>query len=604
MTGPALETLGLAWPDPETVRVDAPGSPAFNPLSLAHIQARHTLDHQLPRRFAQVTREAPLTVAQDDFGLGLSFLACWQSWLEHRPNFDCQLHFIAHQPHPLTRDNLQRALALWPQLAVLSAQLTGAWPAAIAGVHRLVLGGGQVRLTLHMGNQGAAWSDLVRQAHYRLDHDDNDSALASLNRPASASRLSSAPVTTSENPITIIGAGIAGACLARNLADRGMHVRLLDTLAPGQAASGNQQGALYAKLGVDYSPQTALALSALLFAGRFYKQFQAQSDVAREPRFFHPTGLLQLAFNAQEERRQSKFLQRNDYPLEVVGAVTAQQASSLVGVDIKHNGLWFPGGGWLIPSQLCLALANHPLIFLHTYCTVDSIASNPEQWQLSATHRPPETGNATTLNFTASRLVICTGAQTPGVIPDEWFAQGARLRLKPIRGQVSHLPAEAITPPRAVICGSRYLNPVYQGVAVTGATFDLRDANPLTTTTSHRENLHELNAQLPGVIDTEHPAMAPENLAGRVAFRCTTHDYQPVAGAIDPAGTRSAARAWMFTGLGSKGLTYAPLLAEYLADVITAQPAAIPAELAHRLRVERVLAVPFAQENASVHPRQ
>jgi len=49
------------------------------------------------------------------------------------------------------------------------------------------------------------------------------------------------------------------------------------------------------------------------------------------------------------------------------------------------------------------------------------------------------------------------------------------------------------------------------------------------------------------------------------------------------------AGAWMFTGLGSKGLTYAPLLAEYLADRMCGQPAALPRALAHRLRVERVL---------------
>jgi tRNA 5-methylaminomethyl-2-thiouridine biosynthesis bifunctional protein len=101
--------------------------------------------------------------------------------------------------------------------------------------------------------------------------------------------------------------------------------------------------------------------------------------------------------------------------------------------------------------------------------------------------------------------------------------------------------------------------------------------------------LTELDSLLPGVLNTEHPAVTAENLQGRVAFRCTTHDYQPVAGAVATQSIKTDAGAWMFTGLGSKGLTYAPMLAEYLADRLCSQPAALPHALAHRLRVERVL---------------
>jgi tRNA 5-methylaminomethyl-2-thiouridine biosynthesis bifunctional protein len=366
-------------------------------------------------------------------------------------------------------------------------------------------------------------------------------------------------------------------------------VQILDTLAPGQAASGNKQGALYAKLGVDYSPQTALALSAVLFAGRFYQQFQTrQSNIGHAP-FFHATGLLQLAFNDHEQQRQHKFLARNHYPAGVLYPVTAQQASDLVGVTVQRDGLWFPQGGWLAPSQLCQTLVKHPLITVHPYCTVTGMVQKDRLWQISALQNNAPTGSDQLLNLESDQLVICTGAQTPEFFPQAWLTPGERLRLKPIRGQVSHLPAAAITSPSAVICGSRYLNPQHDGIAVTGATFDLRDSNPLPTIASHQENLTELDSLLPGVVNTLHPAVAAANLQGRVAFRCTTHDYQPVAGAVTTPNTGAKAGAWMFTGLGSKGLTYAPLLAEYLADRMCGQPAALPRALAHRLRVERVL---------------
>lgn len=553
MTGPALAHAEVTWLESGRLYLNGASNRIYDELSLEKIQIQHV---------ERVTHSQHTVFAAAEFDLGLDFLACWQNWMAQRPEPGNVLHFISHQQHPLSRDDLERAVSLWPQLAEFSEQLVQAWPPAVAGLHRLVFADGQVRLTLHFGPQGDAWHDLNKPD------------------PQPACRPDS---------VVIIGAGIAGACLARNLAERGVPVQILDSLAPGQAASGNKQGALYAKLGVDYSPQTALALSALLFAERFYQQFQTyQSSTGHAP-FFHATGLLQLAFNDHEQQRQHKFLARNHYPTGVLYPVTAQQASDLVGVTVHRGGLWFPQGGWLAPSPLCQALVQHPLITVHPHCRVTGMVQSDRLWHISARQNNAATGSDKLINLKSDQLVICAGAQTPELFPQAWLAPGEHLRLKPIRGQVSHLPAAAITSPSAVICGSRYLNPQHDGIAVTGATFDLRDGNPLPTTASHQENLTELDRLLPGVVNINHPAVADEILQGRVAFRCTTHDYQPVAGAIATQSMKTNAGAWMFTGLGSKGLTYAPLLAEYLADRMCSQPAALPHALAHRLRVERVL---------------
>jgi len=553
MTGPALSYAEITWLKNGRLYLNGANNRIYDELSAEHVQVQ----------FVERVAHAHQTVfSESDFGLGLDFLTCWQNRMAQRPEPGSVLHFIAHQQHPLSRDDLERAVSLWPQLTQFSEQLVQVWPPAVAGLHRLVFADGQVRLTLHFGPLGDAWQNL--------------------NTPESQPACR-------PNSVVIIGAGIAGACLARNLAERGVPVQILDSLAPGQAASGNRQGALYAKLGVDYSPQTALALSALLFAGRYYQQFQTRQSSTGHGRFFHATGLLQLAFNDNEQQRQQKFLARNHYPADVVYPVAAQQASERVGVTVDRGGLWFPQGGWLAPSPLCQALVQHPLITVHSHCKVTGMTQSDRLWQISARQSNTETGSDKLLNIESDHLVICTGAQTPELFPQAWLAPGERLRLKPIRGQVSHLPAAALSSPSAVICGSRYLNPQHDGIAVTGATFDLRDGNPLPTTASHQENLTELDSLLPGVVNTHHPAAAAENLQGRVAFRCTTHDYQPVAGAVATKSMNTDGCAWMFTGLGSKGLTYAPLLAEYLADRMCGEPAALPHALAHRLRVERVL---------------
>ena len=553
MTEPALEHAEITWLENGWLYLNGDHNRIYDGLSLERIQIRHV---------ERATHPQQTVFAEAEFGLGLDFLACWQHWIAQGPAPGNVLHFVAHQQHPLSRADLKRAVSLWPQLVEFSEQLVQAWPPAVAGLHRLVFADGQVRLTLHFGAQDDAWHDLNTPD------------------PQPACRPDS---------VVIIGAGIAGACLARNLAERGVSVQILDSLAPGQAASGNKQGALYAKLGVDYSPQTALALSALLFAERFYPHFQShQSNTGRAP-FFHATGLLQLAFNDHEQQRQHKFLARNHYPAGVLYPVTAQQATDLVGVTVHRGGLWFPQGGWLAPSPLCQTLVQHPLITVHPHCKVTGLVQSGRLWQANARQSNAGTGPDRLFSLESDQVVICAGAQTPELFPQSWLASGERLRLKPIRGQVSYLPAAAINSPSAVICGSRYLNPQHDGVAVTGATFDLRDGNPLPTTASHQENLTELDRLLPGVVNIDHPAVAGDTLQGRVAFRCTTHDYQPVAGAVAMQSMQANAGAWMFTGLGSKGLTYAPLLAEYLADRMCGQPAALPRALAHRLRVERVL---------------
>lgn len=93
---------------------------------------------------------------------------------------------------------------------------------------------------------------------------------------------------------------------------------------------------------------------------------------------------------------------------------------------------------------------------------------------------------------------------------------------------------------------------------------------------------------LPSVFNDEDGKPSGEDLGGRVAFRCTTHDYQPVAGRLFNGEDYCLESLFLLTGLGSKGLTYAPLLAEYLADQLTGQPACLPANLARRLETRRL----------------
>lgn len=611
---PAIEPAELVWQDglPESARFGDVYFSRENGLE----ETRYVfLGHNgLPGRFRDVPPHGAFVVAETGFGTGLNFLATWQAWRESRPDNGSVLHFVSAERYPLTRDDLKRALALWPELGPLAGELLTNYPPLVRGLHRLVLDEGRVRLSLYFGDVVDAWENLTFTADaWFLDgfapalnpgmwldraitlirqHSRPGTTLATFTAVGRIRRAledqgfemrktagygrkremiaGSLPGTVPVMPpaesrtVAVIGAGIAGTMLARNLASRGIAVTLIDAEdEAGAAASGNLQGAMYVKLGVEFNAQTELALSALCFGQRAYEPFRDS--------LWHPTGLLQLAWNPQEQDRQTRFTERNQYPEELLYPVDRATASELTGTSVTTGGLWFPNNGWLAPAGVCRELASHPLITQRFGTRVERLMPCNGKWHLSS---------CSGADISVDSVVIAAGHRTPELIPlkDEY-------RFKAIRGQVTHIPETLIRTPKAVICGQKYLNPGHAGVAVTGATFDLHSTTPSVTRDSTAENLEQVRAMLP---DLFNDGECQETLEGRVGFRCTTHDYQPVAGRMADSDGHTLEGVYLLTGLGSKGLTYAPLLAEYVADSLTGQPESLPIALARSVRPARM----------------
>ena len=617
---PAMEPADLVWRDgvPESARFGDVYFSRDNGLE----ETRYVFigRNRLRERFAELADNRHFVVAETGFGTGLNFLAAWAEWLDCRPKDDSAiLHFVSVERFPLTRSDLEKALSFWPELASQAAELIAHYPPLIQGTHRLVLAGGRIRLTLYFGDVLDAWRDLSFQADaWFLDGfapslnpemwlEDAIGQIRNHSKPGttlatftSVGRVRRALIdagfsmqkvpgfgrkremltgqleasgagsgTAYRSTVAIIGAGIAGTTLARNLAERGVPVVLIDRAdQPGAGASGNAQGALYVKLGVEYNAQTELAATALSFSQRYYRRWAGQ--------FWHPTGLLQLASNEQEQHRQQKFLERCQYPVELLEPVDEELGSKRAGLKVTASGLWFPGSGWLEPAKACAALADHPGIQRVFGFNVRTVRSDGKGWTIES-----QEGQ----RLSAARLVIAGGHESASLNP----ANG-KLRLKPIRGQVTCLPAEKYNLPGAVICGTKYLNPAMSGIAVTGATFDLRDNNPDVTLESHQENIDQLAELLPAVMGDHGPDAS--ELAGRVSFRCASHDYQPVAGELTDENGQEVPGAYLLTGYGSKGLTWAPLMAEYLADRITGQPLSLPEPLIRRVESSRLYPKP------------
>jgi tRNA 5-methylaminomethyl-2-thiouridine biosynthesis bifunctional protein len=107
------------------------------------------------------------TIGETGFGTGLNFLVTAKAWLEHtsaetNPGI---LHFISVEKFPLSKEDLQRTLKLWPELSELADELIQLYPSAVPGIHRLKLANNRIILTLMYGEADDMFAALKGSDH-------------------------------------------------------------------------------------------------------------------------------------------------------------------------------------------------------------------------------------------------------------------------------------------------------------------------------------------------------------------------------------------------------------------------------------------------------
>lgn len=387
------------------------------------------------------------------------------------------------------------------------------------------------------------------------------------------------PLPAQQQRVIVIGGGLAGTHTAYALARRGWPVTLLErSPALASGASGNPQGVLYTKLSAQNGALAQFALTSYLHALDHYRHLQ---DTQRLPASAAQwCGVLQMGVDA---RLREIFSGQADHS-QWIRYVNAAEASTLTGVTVPEDALWFARAGWLRPAQVCAALASHPLIDVRLNCSVQALV-------------PSHAGTGWLLQTTQGELhagivVIATAHDSLLLEPS------AQLPLRAIRGQLTDVPAQWVAaPPRTVLCHEGYVVPSAAGALHIGATFDIDDADTALRADDHHRNLQSLFNALPSVLKSTPPDMSA--LTGRVGFRCTTPDYLPLVGAVADApalrqhfahlahnarSTTAAAPAWqpglyINAGHGSRGLTSTPLCAELLAAQICGEPPPLPRAL-------------------------
>ena len=559
-------------------------------------QARHVFlgGNALPDRWRE--RES-FVILETGFGIGLNFLTAWHAWRSdaQRP---ARLHFVSIEKHPFAHDDLAAALAPFEELSALSHALLAAWPPPLSGYHRLHFDGGGVILTLVLGDarvelprldaradafflDGFAparnpemWSpEVVREiarlaapgatlatwtvaggvraaladAGFRIEKREGFGGKREM---LVGEREGRASAPRGERRAAVVGAGLAGTLVAERLASRGWSVALLDERAERSSA---QAGLVRPIVNLRDALNARLSRTAFLYALQHFRALQHDG--------YHLTwdrcGVLQLAENDEEAARFAVIARDHGYPAAVLEFLDTTQASARAGRPVARGGWWFPSGAVVAPASLAVASqARAGERMKRSAATrVERIEHEGRDWRAL-----DQDGR---VMAEAPVLIIANAWDAARLVPSE------RLRLSAVRGQMTYVPPDAGRSLGIVVSGNGYVAPLPEGGHAIGASYQHDDADAGVREDDHRANLARAESLLPGFT----AGLDAARLSGWTGFRATVPDRLPIFGPTSLDGVFAA------TGLGSRGLLWAPLGAELLASLLSGEPLPLPRDL-------------------------
>lgn len=509
---------------------------------------------------ASATEGPCFTIAELGFGSGLNFSVSADEILSKT---DKILHFISIEAHPLTPRDWRNVAALRPHSPTAQALAESPLP-LLTGWHRRSMHQGRIQLSVFHGDVEVGLRDLADFQQQPVDAWFLDGFTPSKNplmwrtsvlkevarlsrrgttvatftsagqirrdlaelgftmtkvdqRPFKRTSLLGECVrdnkpndspSTPPRHINVLGAGIAGASVARQLAELGLSVTVYD--ASGVATGGSKMSvsALHARLLGDESPAAEFRARAFHHAQSVHKNYEA----------FRRTGALQLALNEQELKK----LQRIQAVYRPQDSDTGEndwlnyQYAADLNTDSQVEalgGLYFKDAGLVDLPALCQALLAHSHIEL-----------------ITESRQPQENDN----------WVIACGTSSRD------FSLGVPLEIGSVWGQLDWIkPTPAHLP--VPIVGNGYAIPG-EDAWVVGSSYEYRPWEPKHATAY---NINA-NRRFIGTGDVS-------SLHHKRAARCVSSDRDPVIG-------RLSETRWISTAHGSLGTSSAPLAAAIIAS--------------------------------------
>lgn len=391
-----------------------------------------------------------------------------------------------------------------------------------------------------------------------------------------------------ERRALILGAGIAGCSLAERLVARGWQVELLERHAgPAMEASGNPRALASPLVNPADGDNARLSRAAFLYALRWY---------ASLGHGFAPaiSGVLRIARSARDAGRFEQMLRTLAYPEALAAFASKQECARLAGHEVGDAGLWFRQGFSVDPAAACAAALARcgASATLRSGIAAERIAACDGHWQV--------------LDAAQSVLAEAPVVIIAGGTGSKRLANVPGLALESLRGQVTLLPPGSIPELEVAVSGDRHAVVLPDGRTMIGATFQDNDDDASVRASDHRDNMASVDRMLPGLCTAL--KIEVEQLEGRTGFRAVTPDRLPAYGALGESNAAGNAEAigsevrdnatnrqakghplYLASGLGARGIVWAPLCAELLASQINGDPWPVTRDLAQAVDPARLV---------------
>jgi glycine oxidase len=344
--------------------------------------------------------------------------------------------------------------------------------------------------------------------------------------------------------VIVVGGGIIGCAVARELAGRGAHVRLFEarTVAAGatQASAGMLAPYIEAH---DRGPLFDLTIRSLAMFDGFVARAVDESGIPIE---YRRNGSLEIATDeAAADVMRGAAATHAGAPLQWLSTREAQQLEPAL-PDAILGARWAPAHGYVAVSSLTEALAWAALKHgteIETGRNIHAITRMGDRLEVRA-----DDGTS----WTAPSVVVAAGSWSGRIDVDD----PAPASVRPIRGQILRLTWNS-KPLSHVLWGSDcYVVPWEDGTVLVGATVEDVGFDDRTTAAGVRDLLDAVCDLLP-------EAWRATFLEARAGLRPATGDGLPIIG----PSTRVDGLVYA-TGHFRNGVLLAPLTASIVADLI------------------------------------
>jgi len=518
-----------------------PGTPAATEFSDIYFSTDGGLDETrtvflkgcgLPKGWAD---RNVFTIGELGFGSGLNFLATWQKWTQTAAPSQ-RLHYVSIEKFPFDAQQLKRALAAWPELKTYSGKLIAKWPGRVKGFHRLTFG--SVTLTL-------IHADVI-EALDQVDGLQADAWFLDGFSPSGNPAMWSSEVMHRLAACCAPGARLATFSVAGvvrgALTDAGFTVRKM----PG---FGRKRHRLEADFSGEHRAKSCPVVKALIVGAGIAGRSLANALSARNIPFdiidnrshpaasANPAALVKPRFDLQD-RPESRF-----FLAAYLQAVREYPDSAILSRGVRQ-----------IPKtekdaeRFQKLIQNAPLGETRlswkdgALWIDDALVIDPTKIFQNLDIRR-ETYEPTQDYATYSHVFFAAGYGIRKLAPE--------LNTRFSRGQLSWAKPVWEIP---TAYGGYALN--LEGAALVGATHDrLDDRDPFELRSE--DDVRNLSA----LEDISGFKIIPFDRPSRASIRVTSQDTLPMIAQIK---TTPHNNVWAISGLGSRGFTFAPLLAEAL----------------------------------------